>query len=260
MNSSSVDSFLNYENTFGNIASETLKEETYYDMISDTDLFEYIKSSFENTVSRGEKYFNFTVTYQNHGPYHTYPITDKVILKNKDYYDEELYNEANNYFYGISKTDAALANLVEYIDSRSEPVVLILFGDHMPGLSDNCYNMLGANIDLLTFEGAENYFETPYIFYANQAAKDALGKDFDEEGETISPMFLMNELFGYLEIQGPAYLNYMSDVKEELDVINHSYCAKDGEFLFRWNMTDVAILNERQNIEYYLKNLQVKSS
>ena len=71
-------------------------------------------------------------------------------------------------------------------------------------------------------------------------------------------MFLMNELFDYIGIKGPAYLNYMSDVKKEYDVVHHTFCVNDGEFMARWMIQDVSLFNQRQNIEYYMKNIQVK--
>ncbi len=252
------DNFLNYNNTFKDVDKTQLLDKLYYDMISDADLFEYIKMGYEDAVSDGKKYFNFSVTYQNHGSYHTYPITNMEVLKRKEEYSEENYNIANNYFHGILRTDNAIRNLKEYIDAQSEPIVLILFGDHMPGLTDAVYQMLGINMDLTTQDGARNYYETPYIFYANDAAKQALDKDFKQQGETISPMFLMNELFDYVGIKGPAFLNYMSDVKKEYDVIHHTFAVKDGEFMARWAMPDVSLFNERQYLEYYMKNISLK--
>ncbi len=253
------DSFQSYEDTFGNIPDSELLDERYYDMISDADLFEYIKKGYEETVSKGQKYFNFTVTYQNHGSYHPYPITNLEVLKREEGYTEENYNAANNYFYGIEKTDRAINNLKEYIDTQSEPIVLILFGDHMPGLGDAVYQMLGINMDVTTQEGAQNFYYTPYVFYANESAKAALDKSFVGTGETISPMFLMNELFDYIGIKGPAYLNYMSDVKKEYDVVHHTFCVKDEEFMARWMISDLSLFNQRQNIEYYMKNIPLKN-
>ena len=43
--------------------------------------------------------------------------------------------------------------------------------------------------------GFYNYFSTPYLIYANKAAKAALGQDFTGEGGDISPCFLMERLF-----------------------------------------------------------------
>ena len=37
-----------------------------------------------------------------------------------------------------------------------------------------------------------NYYCTPYLIHANEAARDALGFDFVGEGPKISPCFLMN--------------------------------------------------------------------
>lgn len=44
-------------------------------------------------------------------------------------------------------------------------------------------------------------------------------------------MFLMNELFDYCELEGNQYLQYMSDLKNKVDVINPYYNKEDGEFV-----------------------------
>ena len=62
----------------------------------------------------GQKYFNFSVTYQNHGPYSTEAQSDTEFVAWQDGYTEEEYNIINNYLYWIDKTDDAIAHLYEY--------------------------------------------------------------------------------------------------------------------------------------------------
>lgn len=252
------DSYLCYENFFRDVDYSSLMESMYYDFLSDIDFYEYIKAGYEKAVSEGKKYFNFSVTYQNHGPYPAVSVADKEILKKNDGYAQDLYDIANNYFFGVSRTDLGISRIRQFVDEQSEPVVLILFGDHKPALGDEVYLMLGINTDLDTVSGAENYYTTPYVFYANEAAKETFGKDFIEEGTTISPMFLMNELFDYAGLRGSAYMNYMSLVKKSYDVINPAYCAVNGEFILRNEIDDNTLLYERQYVEYYMKNISLE--
>lgn len=250
------DNFYNFENKYSQIPDDMLTEEKYLDFLSDADFFESIKEGLEAAVERGDKYFNFSVTYQNHGPYEDEVAPPYNYITNKT--DEHIseYNIINNYFSGIDRTDAALGRLHKYIDSQKEPIVLIIFGDHNPYLgSDNIgYELLGIDIDTETPQGCESYYSTPYLFHANTAAKKALGVSFIGEGSTISPVFLMNELFEYAGIGSSYYGAYLSEIKKDTDVLNPVYIKQNGEYIQRGKTIESPVLTQRQHIEYYLKN------
>lgn len=250
------DNFDYYENAFDEIPKEMVQRDMYSGFLSDYDFFNYIIKGYERVKKEDEKYFNFSVTYQNHGPY---PTEDSGGIKYVSWqagYTVEEYNILNNYLSGIASTDEAIACLYEYISQEEEPIILIMFGDHKPWLGDNnsVYEMLEIDLDMNTSEGAENYYETPYLIYANDAAKMALGKNFKGQGSTVSPMFLMNEMFEYIGIEGPQYLNYLADVKKEYDVINDVYVGKDGKYVLKEEIKDDTTLDEEAWVEYYVKN------
>ncbi len=249
------DNFYCHENKFSGIPESELKSYLYNGMISDLDLFEHITKSFEETVDRGEKYFGFSVTYQNHGPYASESTTDRECLVRKDSYTEEAYHRLNNYLSEVYRTDLAIKNLRDYVDGHSEPIVLVLFGDHNPTLGDGVdgYTALGIDMDTSTPEGAENYYCTPYVFYANDAAKKALGTDMKGEGPTLSPVFLMNELFEQMGFGGSYYMNYLEELKDRYNVLGTGFVQTNGEYLPRSTVWSDAGVITRQWIEYYLK-------
>ena len=158
--------------------------------------------------AEGTPYFNFSVTYQNHGPYaedYLYDTEREYIAR--DGLSEGAYNILNNYFWGIKLTDESLRELVERLQDSEEPVVLVLFGDHKPWLGDTSfvYDELGLVLDLSTEQSFYDHYATPYVIWANDAAKAALGAEFSGEGETISPCFLMMKVFDLCSWDGPAY-------------------------------------------------------
>ncbi len=256
-----IDSFLGfdslkfYEDSYKDVNEDDLKSKLYYGMLSDIDFFDSIISEFESTVSEGKKYFNFSVTYQNHGPYDTVNYSPVNYAVKKDSYTDEGYAIFNNYLSGINKTDIAIKSLRDYVDNSSEPIVLILFGDHNPWLGDNnsVYEMLGINLDLDTVEGGKNYYQTPYVIYANKAAKDALGKEMVGKGETISPMFLMQEYFEVAGLKGSQYIKYLSDLRNTYNVINKVYVNKNGTYILKSDDTDSEVLKHHKFVEYYMK-------
>ena len=256
-----IDSFLGfeslkfYEDSYKDVDEETLKSGLYCGMLSDPDFFDSIISEFEKAVDEDKKYFNFSVTYQNHGPYDPVNYSPTNYAVKKDSYTDEGYAIFNNYLSGINKTDLALKELRDYVDKSEEPIVLILFGDHNPWLGDNnsVYEMLGINLDLETEEGGKNYYETPYVIYANKAAKKALGKDIKGKGDTISPMFLMQEYFEIAGLEGSQYIKYLNDLRDTYNVINKVYVNKSGEYLLKSDDADSEILKHHTFIEYYMK-------
>ena len=238
------DNYFYYENKFADIQS---------DFMQDYDFFDYIIEGYNNAKSDNIPYFNFSVTYQNHGPYYDKSYIGKEYFFDNNNYDEDIYNMLNEYFYGIKKTDKALKKLIDYFEGEEEPVIVILFGDHNPYLGENNlgYEQIGINLDLSTIEGFENYYEIPYIIYANETAKEVFDKEFIGEGETISPIFLMNQFFDYVGLKGNNYMQYMSDLKSHVDVISDTFYKENDEFINKNDSIYQDMIDEYKNVNYY---------
>jgi len=241
------ESFDHYDNKYSQI-------QTAY--LPDNEFFDYIIEGYENSVKDNKPYFNFTVTYQNHGPYSNEKYTDSQFLKKKDHYDESNYNIINNYLGGIGSTDRALRKLVEYFRKKEEPVILVVFGDHNPWLGENnsVYHMLNINLDLSTLDGFKNYYQTPYIIWANDKAREVFNKDFTGKGNDISPCFLMAELFRYLGWKGNEYMKYISQFKEKIDVVHNLYFKENEEFKKELSEEGKKLWKEFVNVEFYFSN------
>lgn len=238
------DYFEHYDNRYKDIPTDYLRDE---------DFFQYIIEGYEKNKEKEEPYFNFSVTYQNHGPYSEEQYTKEEYLKKKPNYDEKTYNIINNYFTGINKTDEALKELFDYFKNEEEPTIIILFGDHNPwlGKGNSGYSMMDINLDLSTVEGFTNYYETPYLIWGNEGAKESLGKDFIGKGNDISPNFLMAELFQYLGWEGNEYMQDILDIKEKIDVNHQLFFKEDGEYKKELSPSGKELWKEFLNIEYY---------
>jgi len=244
------DDYYNYENRYSKIQEN---------FVNDHIFFEDIIKGFEASKANNTPYFNFSVTYQNHGPYNTRSYEGKPYYFNQGKMSEEGYNTINEYFKGIKDTNDALYELINYFEKEEQPTIIILFGDHNPFLGDNAlaYNELGINMDISTLDGFLNYYETPYIIYGNKGAKKMFNKTFEGKGNSISPMFLMNELFDYIELEGNEYLQYMSELKSNIDVINSNYLKIDNKYIP--NNNDNNLLEEYKLINYYVsRNFETK--
>ena len=245
------DKYYYYENTFSKIKTEFL---------NDDDFFKQIILGYENAKKENVPYFNFSVTYQNHGPYYDLKYAGKEYYFSDNGYDAIAYNVINEYFSGIKSTNEALEKLINYFDDEESPTIIILFGDHNPYLgADNlAYNQLGINLDLSTVEGFENYYETPYIIHGNTAAKNLFTNDFIGEGNTISPIFLMNEVFNLMGESGNQYLQYMEDLKLKIDVISPIFYKEDNKFILSQKSNYKSLIDEYEMVDYYYSRNFVK--
>ena len=224
--------------------------------IMDMDFFDFIIEGFENSKKDNMPYFNFSVTYQNHGPYSDEKHSDTQYLVKKDNYDDSNYNIMNNYMAGIYETDAAFKKLFDYFRDEEEPVLIVIFGDHNPwlGTGNSVYEMLDINLNLEDIEGFKNYYQTPYIIWGNNGTKEALGKDLTGESRTVGPNFLMSEIFEHLDWKGDEYMQYITGMKEKFDVNHMLYFKENGEFTSELSEESKKVWQEFKNIEYYYSN------
>lgn len=192
-----------------------------------------IEKKFESAVSGGKTLFNYTTTIQNHmsyasdkyGPGHAFPPVQT---------SADLSAEARTllsvYIEGARDADAMLGRLTDYFSAKSEPVVLVFWGDHLPYLGDNqlAYRELG--VDLTPEEngsaGFLRSYETPYVIWANDAAAKALDWDasvaalnLPKDG-TISACYLGSTV---LELTGRSgespWFQFMGELRRTYPVI-----------------------------------------
>jgi hypothetical protein len=126
---------------------------------------------------------------------------------------------------GIYDTNLHLNSFIDSLRIDDEPVVVVVFGDHKPWLGEagSVYTELGIGIDRSTEEGYYNQYSTPYLIWANAAAKGVLGNDFVGDGGSFSPCFLMGDLFGLCSWEGDGHMQALREVKADIDIINAPY-------------------------------------
>jgi len=235
------------ENYYGELADGGI---AYDDIL----LPELITLYEENRDTTGSPLFSFNVTYQGHGPYN-----DDVTWWGDEFVTGSHYTDAernilNNYFGSVANTNENLAEFFDYFRRESEPVVIVLFGDHNPWLGDgnSVYDTLGIDLDVTTETGFRNYYTTRYLIWANDAAKEALGNEFIGQGPEIAPSFLMNEIFRLCAWDGPAYLQATQQLMDAVPVIHAT-----GLFVENGALTDTltpegaALAADYESLQYY---------
>lgn len=229
------------------------QDDVVYDNVYFPDLEERLTEYFDTNDA---PLFSFNVTYQGHGPYET-----EFTYWGNSYctgdYPTEVDNALNNYFYSIQDTSHYLKEFTQYLNSREEPVVLVLFGDHKPWMGNQgaYYETLGINLDTSTEEGFRNYYETWYMIWANDSAKETLGNDFQGQSPDLSPCFLMNEVFGLCGWEGSAYMQAQREVAQALPVLHTTgWVMENGALTQTPSAAAQALMDQFQNVSAYDRN------
>ena len=232
-------------------------------ILPDAQFLPTVLADYRLNEPTGRPLFSFHVTYQNHGPYATTAEYDKAYLPWKAGYDQANYNIANNYLSGVAETGRQLAALADYFAAQAEPTVLVLFGDHKPWWGDGnaTYDMFGINLDRTTEDGFYNYFTTPYIILANDAAKAATGCAFTGDGGRIGPCFLMERLFTLMGWDGPAYMQALRALEEKTAFVNRERWLEDGILTGKTQEQGEPVwLTAFRQIEYYEKHRKLPTA
>ena len=189
--------------------------------------------------------FSFSVTYQNHGPYESAGFDGEPWVT---CLDPESNNIFNHYLRGIEKTLAAVTDTVQKLEQMEEPVVLVLFGDHKPwaGNGNSAYRAAGVSFEMNALEGFENYYGTPYLIWANSAAKDTLGRDFTGDGGDFSPCFLMAEVFDVCGWEGSGFMQLQRAVREITPLLH-----VQGLYLPDGQLTDTLSTTQQEAVDAY---------
>lgn len=151
--------------------------------ISDEESFDKVLEKLDEEPDKNK--FIFNVTMQNHGPY-TYKDEDFLpYLENNgiyiDYYEDG--DEVMQYLTLIKESDKAFAHLTEQLKMREKPTVVVMFGDHLPGLK-------AINESIKDKSAAEKQakYTVPYFIWANYD----IGTDINDD--LVGMPYLANDL------------------------------------------------------------------
>ena len=201
-----------------------------------------------------EPIFSFNITLQGHGPYNedSLDISEKLWRGNGVSSKTECI--LNNYLSLISETQSVLALELEMLCEEQEPVVVLLYGDHKPGISRDVYHETGISFDSNTEQGLIDYRGTPYLIWANDAAKAALSNTFTGNAPVISPGYLMNIMFNELGWTGPAFMQCTEKIREHLPLIyTDGYYLEDGTYTDTLSPDGESLLRTYESLQYYVR-------
>ena len=192
--------------------------------ISDESDFNRVIKEYEKCKEQSDApFYLFNVTMQNHSSYTTdfdnLPKTIKITSEGKS------NAAAERYLNLIHLTDQAFENLIGYFEKQEDPTVIVMFGDHEPGLSDSFYEkIIGKNLDDLSSAESMELYKTPFFIWANF--------DIEEEYiDKISINYLHSLMIDKIGLEKTGYNKFLLDMYEQIPVITgNGYFGADGKF------------------------------
>lgn len=185
--------------------------------VSDAETYRRIIELYE-TREQGEKLFVFDLTMQNHGGYTMDEPPYAVRATNMD------EREIDEYLSLIKISDEAFADLVGYFEKQDEKVVICMFGDHQPSVSD-----LIVDADLTEGNTASermmNKYKMPFVIWANYDIEEADNYD-------ISMNYLGGLLMRTAGIPMSSYFNFLEKQRGSYPIITiNGYMDSEGNYM-----------------------------
>ena len=156
--------FYSRAKVFNNVGFDTFvcKEFMNFDMTpngwaKDEVLLEHINDCLDSTEQQD---FVFTITVQGHGSYPENKVIDEPHLYAWGTETAKKNNQWTYYSNQVYEMDVFAQNLVDMMDKRGEPAVVVFYGDHLP--------TLGLTEDDMK---SESLFNTNYVIWDNIGLK-----------------------------------------------------------------------------------------
>lgn len=222
----------------------------------DYNLFPLLLKRFDDRPA-GKPYFNYTATMQGHGPY-SYGMPEEPFFDRVEGMDESAYISLNSYLESIDNTGYEVWRLTREFNQREEPIIYICFGDHSPGFSQQVYDILGMDDNDKSIDSYLKKYETPYLVWANDAARKAIGKDFVGTLPDTDPDLMLAQIFRYIGWKGTPYIQFLQDYSDVIHVYKNNAINILGEYQIKPDGNDdvMSLIEKRAAIEGHTKTIQ----
>lgn len=218
---------------YGDIEAQLMEDDVVHGFPSDRFGYEHLIDEYETfRKNSSDPFYSFFVTIQNHGGYSTNKVEVKYPLNNAEQWGKGL----EQYLNLINISDNAVKELIERFKMVEEPTVIVMFGDHQPGI--------GPKNEAKTYKSKMVPYEVPYFIWANY--------DIEEEEVNMSANYLSSYLLKILGADMTGFNKYLLELQKTVPVItSNGYIGDDG-VLYDWetesSYTDV--INEYRILQY----------
>ncbi|MBQ4382713.1 MAG: LTA synthase family protein [Oscillospiraceae bacterium] len=167
-----------------------------------------------------EPVFLLAMTMECHQPYTPQPDDENPITVTNSALDEATLGLVTVYANGLAEADRMLGDLVDYIDSRQRPTVLLFFGDHIPslGAGQAAYRQSGAIGGGMDYWLEQEYlYSAPFIIYTNTGAETDLLK---KEDNKVSSYYLLDIIADMTGFEKTRYMSLLEELYGQIPYYN----------------------------------------
>lgn len=205
-------------------------------------------------------YFCFAIGIENHGPYKKTDRDRPSWLKENPDISREDMNMANNFLDGMERSADSVYDFTRKLNELDKPMLCVFYGDHSPSMTDGSYEALGyPNRESLPPEKLLKLtYETPFIFWANDAAKKAYGL---EDAETIDygdndVRFLLPLFAKTFDLGGYPQMAYLQEMQQLVPVVRDDVKLEKDQYTKELSEDTKNHLSDLTNLEWYFKKVR----
>lgn len=155
-------------------------------------LIDHILDALDSTQQQD---FVFTISVQGHGDYPEEKVIENPEITVEGIEDEALKNKWEYYVNQVYEMDKFAGDLVDAVEKRGEPTVVVFYGDHLPTMGLKAEDLKGR-----------------YLYNTNYVIWDNIG--LEKEDRNIPSYQIMADVFDRLGIHSGTVFNYHQDRRQ----------------------------------------------
>lgn len=155
-------------------------------------LIDHIVDDLDSTQQQD---FVFTISVQGHGDYPEEKVIENPEITVEGIEDEALKNKWEYYVNQVYEMDKFAGDLVNAIEKRGEPTVVVFYGDHLPTMGLKAEDLKGR-----------------YLYNTNYVIWDNIG--LEKEDRNIPSYQIMADVFDRLGIHSGTVFNYHQERRQ----------------------------------------------
>lgn len=155
-------------------------------------LIDHIVDALDSTRQQD---FVFTISVQGHGDYPEEKVIENPEITVEGIEDEALKNKWEYYVNQVYEMDKFAGDLVDAVEKRGEPTVVVFYGDHLPTMGLKAEDLKGR-----------------YLYNTNYVIWDNIG--LEKEDRNIPSYQIMADVFDRLGIHSGTVFNYHQDRRQ----------------------------------------------
>ncbi len=185
--------------------------------LSDMALTDMLIHEFEHKEA-GKPILLYGLSMENHQPYFAEKFPEGPAPRfASDQLTEAAAGSVEALLYGLHGADAALGALLDYFEDCEEPVLVVFWGDHLPGLAldpaNTVYSILGYNSTANTLEWSPEELKkmhtTRFLVWNNYGAELRVP-------ETISTLAMGTHILDWAGVPKPLYFRWVDRALEHM--------------------------------------------